>query len=152
MKKRVSLIVLLFCLTGCAKLAHLDQLLTLKDLSENRDAQTKSVEAQNKNFEQLLAALKNDRLKEYPDKKSILKSFGKPVILKFVIDNGQPKEQWIYRYATEYFKSEKIYFYFDEQGNVNCWEHVVPVTETVVNKASDASLIPPKQESGDGQN
>ena len=135
--KKIILLFILFFLTGCTQakqLAHLDQLMTLQDMSNGQDEQAKFVEEQNKKFAQLLEIVKADRLKEYPDKKTILKSFGEPVIVRPVVENGQPTEEWLYRYATKYFNSDKVYLYFDEKGNLSRWTHVPAPAEKVASQ------------------
>ena len=129
MKKYLLLVLtvlILSYLPGCAKLAHLEQLLTLKAVSDNRDAQKKFVEEQNKRFEELLEIVKKDSLRNYPDKKSILKNFGEPVFTRDIVRHGQPLELWLYRYATKYFGSEKVYLYFDETGKLVDFGHFIP--------------------------
>ncbi len=117
----------LIIFSGCAKLAHLEQLLTLKAVSDNRDYQAQYVEEQNKKFEALLAAVKNNSLLEnYPHKKMIVKNFGEPVFSREVEHKGQSLELWLYRYATQYFGSEKVYLYFDETGKLLDFGHFIP--------------------------
>ena len=139
MERKFLFIILLFFLTGCTQakqLAHLDQLMTLQGLSENRDEQANFVDDHNKKFAQLREAVKNDQLKEYPNKKVILQAFGEPIIAKTVMDQGEPREEWLYRYATKYFNSDKIYLYFDSQGNLIRCDHVVPPPAKVASQIS----------------
>ena len=129
---RFVFIIILFFFTGCTQakqLAHLDQLLVIKGMSDNRDEQFKSVDEQNKKFEQLLEVVKNNWLNKYPDKKSILSSFGPPIFSRSVVDEGQPREEWLYRYATKYFNTDKIYLYFDGKGNLIRGDRVVAPPE-----------------------
>ena len=124
MRRQIFIFYFLFFLfsflCGCTQvkqLAHLDQLLTLKAIGENHDAQTKFINEHDKKFEQLLAAVKADQLKEYPDKKSILKSFGEPTaVTRPALDGGQSQEQWVYRYALISKAKDKVYLYFDDRG------------------------------------
>lgn len=139
MEKRILAAVLLFALTGCTQakqVAHMDELLKLKAMSESRDEQAKYIEEQNKRFDALLETVKTDRLKEYPDKKSIVKLFGQPVFTRDVVQDGQPAEQWLYRYATKYFKSDKVYLYFDAQGKFSRFEYVPAPPEKNAAEAS----------------
>lgn len=138
MGRNILLVIFLFTLTGCTQakqVAHMDELLRLKGMSESQDEQGKFVEDQNKRFDMLIEAVKSGRLKEYPDKKSIVKSFGPPVFIRDTVQDGQPAEQWLYRYATKYFKSEKVYLYFDLQGKLlSHFEYVPAPPETIAVK------------------
>lgn len=127
-------IILLFIfslfLVGCAKLAHLQQLLTLKAYSQNQDLQAKHVKAQDQKFEELLEVVKTDSFDQYPDKKSFLKAFGDPVFLKKVVREGIPYDLWLYRYAVQLKGSEKVYLYFDKSGKLHDWKHVAAKQQT----------------------
>ena len=111
--------VLLMTLTGCAKLEHLDQLLTIKDYSENKEWQQEQVDEGNKNFDKLLASLAEGNFSQrFPNKKKIKAEFGAPVISRGEERNGKEYEVWLYRYPTRYNDSPKVYFYFDQEGQL----------------------------------
>ena len=114
--------IIFFC--GCAKLAHLEQLLTLKAYSENKDRQAEYVTEQDERFERLLEAVKNNTLDQYSDKESFLKEFGEPIFVREVVREDKPYDSWLYRYTAQLFGSEKVYLYFDEGGRLRDWEHV----------------------------
>lgn len=117
-------------LVGCAKLAHLQQLLTLKAYSQNKDLQAEHVNAQDERFEELLEVVKTDSLDQYPDKRSFLKAFGDPIFLKKVVREDTPLDLWLYRYAAQLKGSEKVYLYFDESGKLHDWKHVAAKQQT----------------------
>ena len=147
MQKNILFLCVIFFLAGCTQskqLAHMDELLTLKGMSENRDEQAKYVDQQNKNFDQLLAVVRANRIKEFPNKNTILKEFGGPVIVSSVMENDQPAEQWLYRYATKYFDTEKVYLYFDAKGNLTRCDDIVPA-ENVARR--EPTLAPPQEPS-----
>ena len=134
---RVAVFILaLIFLCGCAKLAHLEELLTLKSLSDNQVEQAKYIEAQDKKFKALLEAVENNRLDQYPNQRSFLKAFGQPIFTKKVKKENQQLEQWLYRYGAKFEGSEKVYLYFDDSGNLVSWKHIKPDTKDkiVVNK------------------
>ena len=120
----VCLIIVLF-LCGCAKLTHLQELLTLKAMSDNRDLQEKYVNKQNASFEKILEAYKNNSLGNYSDKKSIVKAFGEPLLIKEIARDNQNLERWLYRHAVK-VNSEKVYLYFDQTGKLIDWEYIQP--------------------------
>lgn len=129
MVRTFVLLLFLFVLTGCAKVAHLDQLLTLKAYSDNTKIQEDFVEQQDARFKKLLATFEEGRLKEYPDRESIRKEFGEPVFKRKIEGGGDTSEQWLYRYAVRYFDSEKVYLVFDKEGMLTSWEITRPPQE-----------------------
>lgn len=117
--KKISILfftVLVFC--GCAKVKHLDQLLTLKGLADEQVAMNQYIEKQDQIFELMLEEAKAGTLDQYLNKRRILRAFGDPIFVKHVKGDGQELESWLYRYSTEFFNSEKIYLYFDPDGNL----------------------------------
>ncbi|MCB9772458.1 MAG: hypothetical protein H6754_07910 [Candidatus Omnitrophica bacterium] len=122
---KLFLILLLFFAvssTGCAKVAHMQELLRLKGYSEEKDRQELLVENQNKRFERLLAAVKSNQLENFPDQRSIWMSFGEPVFEKKITLAQTPYTVWMYRYSTKFFGSEKVYLYFDEKRNLSSFD------------------------------
>lgn len=115
--------IILFLLTGCAKLEHLQELLTLQGLSDDRDQQDLYVQRQDENFERLLAAAKKNSLDQFSHKKKFLKAFGNPLFTEQVSLKGESMEKWIYRYATKAFGSPKVYVYFEKSGKMKHWQY-----------------------------
>jgi hypothetical protein len=124
MKRLIIVILGAIFITGCAKLSHLEQLLTLKGLSDEQARFNKLVEEQDKKFELLVETIHTDDMSRYPNEKSILKKFGDPIYTKNTVRDGRELTFWLYRYATQYFGSEKVYLYFDPTGNLVEWEHL----------------------------
>jgi hypothetical protein len=76
--------------TGCAKLKYMRQLLTLKAVSEDGDAQRKEVEAGDALFESLMvAAGQDDFAILYPDQSAVTQAFGPPIFVKTVTREGK---------------------------------------------------------------
>ncbi len=121
--------------SGCAKIAHMDELLRLKGYSQEKDRQGILVEKQNKSFELLLAAAKSGALKQYPDDKSIWTKFGRPVLEKKVTIDGARYNVWLYRYSTKFFGSDKVYLYFNLQGYLQIYDFSPGGTMTAVHAA-----------------
>lgn len=109
-------------LTGCAKLEHLPELLTLQDLSDDRGQQDLYVRNHDESFERLLQAVQDNSINQFPDKKSFLKAFGKPLLTRQVAWKGETLERWLYRYATKPFGSPRVYLYFDPSGKLKDWQ------------------------------
>ena len=124
MRKIIILFAGLVFFSGCAKVQHLDQLLTLKDLADEQTQLNQYVKEQNQKFELMVDEIKADTLDQYADKNEIIKTFGKPVYVNNVTEEDQELEAWLYRYATEFFGVEKIYLYFDHDGNLVKSEYI----------------------------
>lgn len=128
--KRAALTFLAFLsLAGCAKLQYVDELLTLKAVSDEQNQIAEEIEAADEKFKLLLFQIKANQLQQYPDTASFLKNFGKPILVKTVIEGEEKRQLWLYRYATRYFDSEKVYLYFDQHDQLTKWEYV-PLAET----------------------
>jgi hypothetical protein len=124
--KLFQVLLMVIFLSGCAKVAHLDQLLTIKAYSDNKDLQEKFILQQNQNFKKLLAAVKDGTLEPGTTHRVILKEFGAPILSRLTAADGKDLDVWLYRYATEYFNSEKVYLYFDQEGKLVKWDLVTP--------------------------
>lgn len=124
LKSKIFLLGGLLIFAGCAKLAHIDELLTLQDLSIEQDRQVKFVEDQDKSFELLLKAAENNSFEQYSNQNDFLGNFGPPVYTVDVNENGQQLKKWVYRYSTKAFDSQKIYLYFDDTGRLAKWNHI----------------------------
>ena len=108
----------IFASGGCAKLEHMDQLLTLQDLSREKDRMDTYVEAHDKRFKALVEAYQNQTLGRYKNKNRILRKFGEPVYKDQVDKEGRSLDLWVYRYAVKYIDSDKVYLYFDAKGDL----------------------------------
>lgn len=120
---RLLFIFLIFNLCGCAMFSHYEQLMTLKHLGDNQKETAKYVESQDKLFEQLLDDMKNDKIKPHMLKNDIITLYGEPVFYKDVAENTSVKEMLLYRKSTEYFSSDKVYMYFNGEGELLYWEY-----------------------------
>jgi hypothetical protein len=118
-------------LSGCAKLRHMDQLLTLKGLADEQAQLKKYTEGQDKKFESLLAEMEAGTLDRYATKKKILRAFGDPVYSRAVLKDGRALESVLYRRPTNFFGAEKIYLYFDADGALVQSEHVEGTDEQI---------------------
>ena len=126
MRKSIVFIISVVLLTGCAKLKHLDQLLTLKGLADEQAALAEYVDERDQQFESMLKEAKAGTLDQYRTKKEFRRIFGEPVYARTKQEGDQALEIWLYRYAAEFFGSEKIYLYFDPDGNLLKSEYMEP--------------------------
>ncbi len=121
--KKIFFLFIFFC-QGCGYLAHWDQLMTLQTYSQSGDQKEKAVERQNKKFDHLLKAVREGDLKDFSNQKKILREFGDPILIKKINIENQDLEQWLYRYATVYFNTDKVYLFFDGKGDLVNWEYL----------------------------
>jgi len=124
LRKFIILFVGCALLGGCAKVSHLDQLLVLKDLADEQTALNKYIEKQDQNFNLMLKEVKAGTLDQHSTKKKMRKAFGDPVFTRPAIEDDQELDVWLYRYSTKYFGAEKVYLYFDLQGNLIKSEYI----------------------------
>jgi len=134
--KVIILILISFILTGCRTLEHLDELLTLKDYSESKDATDSYVKNQDAKFEELLKAVNDGTIDKYKTKKTFKIAFGEAVFEREIEKDGKALNECLYRYSTKYFESDKVYVYFDEKGMLIEWKLV----KKEENSSSDALL------------
>ena len=66
--------------------------------------------------------LKNNRLAKGMLTKQILATYGEPILSKEVSDKDSAKEVFLYRHPTEFFSSDRIYLYFDNDKRLLFWE------------------------------
>ena len=140
--RRIALLVFLFLSTGCAKLEHLQELLTLKDLSDDRDQQEIYMKNREKSFKILAAALKDNSIERFQNKKAFLTNFGKPLVIRSVVLNQQSLERWLYRYPTRAFGSPKVYLYFDKSGKLQFWQYFPRDEESPAILSQNKTLFP----------
>lgn len=121
MRILVYFIAILFC--GCAKLAHLDELLALKSVSDNQRQIEIYLAKQECGFNRLKDDIKNNRLKQGELKRSVIAKYSEPVLTKKAMpENVGVKEILLYRHPTNYFKSDRIYLCFDANNRLVSWE------------------------------
>jgi len=114
-------------LSGCMQLKalpHMDELLTLKDYSDEKDGQAQWVGERQKAFEQLLSAVKDGSIKNYPSQDAVTAQFGQPVLSESVQDQGRSLTRWLYLHPIQKFATDRVYLYFTSDGHLLKSEHV----------------------------
>ena len=109
--------------SGCSTVSHLDQLLTLKAISDEQKAMDKEVDKQDKKFKSLIAEIQKGTIKEYANKKSVIRKFGEPISIENMEKDVQLQETWMYRYCAKFFDSDKAYLKFDQEGKLIDWQY-----------------------------
>ena len=113
-------------LVGCGK--RVEGLLALKKVSDAQAQMAKEVSEVNQRFDKLLSDIQKGRLSTEYSRQAIARRYGPPILSERYTLDHQDAERWLYRYGTEFFASERFYFYFDVSGRLKYWEHV-PVKE-----------------------
>jgi hypothetical protein len=121
---------------GCSVTNNFDEITRLQSYSNNKDRQESGVKAQDQKFEKILAVAKGSGFSQYPDRRSILKNFGKPVFSRWVTKDEIQSEVWLYRHTTQYFGVDKVYIYFDDRGKLQRWDYTPGGTPTTANPAA----------------
>ncbi|MDO8675761.1 MAG: hypothetical protein Q7K71_06585 [Candidatus Omnitrophota bacterium] len=119
------LLVLFF--SGCVQvqmLPHLDEALTLRSFSAQKDEQHQYVRDADARFDKLLAAVQSGDIKKYNTKKDIVRAFGEPVLTKDIVIDGLPSTYGLYRHAIGSKAKQKVYLYFNAQGQLTYWESI----------------------------
>lgn len=110
-------------LSGCATVKHLDQLLTLQNLSKNGDLKEACIQEHNDKLKALIDAIHTDAIKDY-DSTKVLAEFGEPTFVKKQPAGGEWVERWVYRDAGKLTSAEKVYLYFDSTLKLVRSEHI----------------------------
>ncbi len=115
---RLALIVMLVACAGCAEVQYLDQALTLKAYSDEKDGQNAYVAKHDARFEDMLRqSQKPDAFKRYVQKASFVREFGEPVFCRSL---GE-LDECLYRRIVKPSESPKIYLYFNARGDLVRW-------------------------------
>ncbi|MDD5005339.1 MAG: hypothetical protein PHS93_02400 [Candidatus Omnitrophica bacterium] len=88
------------------------QLNTLIEVSREQESQKKYMEIQKRKYNLLLKHVKEGRIKKGLNKEEAFRLYGEPIAMK-EIEQGSV---FIYRDPSEFFPSQKVFLYFDEQG------------------------------------
>jgi hypothetical protein len=113
----IFILMLLAC-TGCAEVQYLDQALTLKGYSDEKDAQKAYVQAQDARFDQMLQQARTpDTFRAYQNKAAFSAAFGDPVFCR----SSGDLEECLYRRIFKPSESPKIYLYFNAKGGLVRW-------------------------------
>ena len=112
------LVIVIISLSGCTKVKHLPQLITLKSYSEEQESLEDFVHNQDDLFAQMLADIGSGDIKLYPTEEMITGKYGDPIYAREEQRDGMPVMKLLYRNQKEFFGSEKVYIYFDKKGQL----------------------------------
>ena len=123
--QKIFLLGFVILFLGCAKLEHLDQLLILKDFSEERDAQEKFIQAELKRFERVAQAVEDGSIAKYETGAQIIQAFGRPMASLMITRDEKPFQQWLYRHPIQAQAKTRVYLYLSSDSRLVHWERVL---------------------------
>lgn len=106
-------IILSFC--GCSEGIN-----ALKTLSRDQQEMQQYVEEQKTLFLILKSDIENNKIAPQTSKEKIVFAYGTPVICR--LEKSGELEVCIYRHPLQGIVSDKIYLYFNKDGNLNSWK------------------------------
>jgi hypothetical protein len=112
----------MFLFNGCALFTKAPQLLTLKRLGDSQKLMERDVEKKKKNLAKLMDDIKTDKLKKGTSYNRFIRLYGKPILEK-LIDKDTKEKKLLYRHPIEYFDTDKVYIYFDQQ-QLSAWKYI----------------------------
>jgi hypothetical protein len=121
LRNNIAFYFLILTLSGCAVINNLDGISALKELGNNQREKEIYIEKQEKSFNKLKEDVKNNQLRKGMPQGTVLSIYGKPVLCKTISNKERSGEVFLYRHPTDYFSSDKIYLYFDQNKLLDSW-------------------------------
>lgn len=120
MRRIILYLLLMFGLSGCVIVGNLDEISTLKDYSAEKDQQHKSVKQIDDHYDDLAKAIDGGKINQYKNQDELVRDFGEPLLKK----SWNGGERWLYRHAIFRLSKDKVYLYFNAQGQLTRWERL----------------------------
>ena len=95
---------------------------TLKSVGDSQDEISAYLAKQLRLFNQLLIDLDDEAIEPGISKERFMRIYGEPILSKEVSEPSGGT-MFLYRHPTEYFTSDRVYFYFDQEENLSNWEY-----------------------------
>ncbi len=117
-----SLSLIVFFLSGCVYITHLDEALFLKGLEDNQKQMRAQMEREERLYAKLKADILGNKLKALTSKHKIIRDYGEPTLCKPAEGQGIIKETCFYRKQAGGLLTEVISLNFDEQARLYSWD------------------------------
>ncbi|MGB4521139.1 MAG: hypothetical protein WBI28_04335 [Candidatus Omnitrophota bacterium] len=114
LKLKLMFFFIVLCFCGCSESIN-----ALKTFSLDQQEMQKYVEEQKTLFLILKSDIENNKIVPGTPKEKILFAYGTPVICRPDKDKSAKLEVCIYRHPLQGIVSDKIYLYFNKDGNLN---------------------------------
>ena len=93
------------------------------ELGKNDKLKQKALQQETQNFLKVKTYIDEEKMSGIASKEKALETFGEPVI----VVGEDSREKWVYKRAeVSWFGGEKIYLFFDTQGNLTDWQYRNP--------------------------
>ena len=116
----LSILLILFFCTSCAKVQYLSEALTLKAYSDEKDAQAVAIADNRKQVASLLSRIASgDTLADFKTASDWEAAFGAPVLVEPTQDADVVR--WLYRDPLETMNVPRVYVFVDGCGRVQNW-------------------------------
>lgn len=102
---------------ACSVTQNMEEIKTLKSVAKSQEKIEKDIESYNKEFAQMIKDYRNNELDEAITQDDVRDTYGDPVAI-WTFDDPSATTKWLYRESTNFFKSEKLYLYFDYDQNL----------------------------------
>lgn len=112
----------LLVLNGCTMMSHMEELSTLGDVAREKDNQNNAVKLVDDYYDALVAAIVSKQMDQFPSQVDIRRKFGDPMVIKTIQVNGHLQQEWMYRHSLIKEAKDKVYLYFDDQGQLFKYE------------------------------
>jgi len=113
--KILKMLLIMVFIAGCSTISGINR---LQDLSLSRDEQEVYVREQENKFKQLLKDFSSGAIKNGVSREKIIEMYGEPITIKEIKTGSSAEEELMYRHPAQFFGSEKIFMYFDKNGNL----------------------------------
>lgn len=118
LKELIILLPVMLVSAGCVPRGAV----TLQNLAQSRREMKQEVQKDEASFSVLLDDLKNNRLQKGMSEAEILARYGRPIFARPVNGGAEKSEVMLYRHPTEFFSSELVYLYFDQDKKLASWQ------------------------------
>ena len=121
MRRVVFVFLIAFSLSGCFRKDRAQAIATLEALAEERAAQEEIIESERARFSLLIKAVEDGTIKKGLSEEEIHRLYGKPQIIKHP-DAADIDKILVFAEPLNYFGTEKVYLYFDQDEKLVSWE------------------------------
>ncbi len=111
------LMIAVIFVSGCSVTQNLEEIKTLQSVAKSQEQIEQDIAADDKVFATMMAEYQYNQLAEYKTRDDIVKAFGEPEG-RWDIKEDNLTTKWLYREAADFFKSAKLYLYFDHNENL----------------------------------
>lgn len=110
-------LVLSFC--GCEIISHWQEIKVLNSIGNNEQDISAYVKRQDSLYQRLYSDIKANRITIGTSQNKIIARYGTPILEETV---SSEQTRLLYRLSMEYFKTDRIFLYFNKEGKLINWE------------------------------